>query len=147
MRDAAEEAIVAERFMGCPWVAQLLDAFACSRPKLGWCLVYEFHGTSLSTVMSKGQLAVIVVRDIISDVLKGILCIHKAGFIHADLKPPNIFVCKGGHEPLQSGHEPRWSAVVGDLGSAVEVPGASLFTARALASFQGLEATRHAVSE
>ena len=80
VRDAAEEAIVAERFMGCPWVAQLLDAFACSRPKLGWCLVYEFHGTSLSTVMSTGPLAVIVVRDIISDVLGH--PVHPHGRLH-----------------------------------------------------------------
>ena len=81
MRDAAEEAIVAERFMGCPWVAQLLDAFACSKPKLGWCLVYEFHGTSLANVLSEGPLAVRVVRDVFSDVLKGIQCVHVAGFI------------------------------------------------------------------
>jgi serine/threonine protein kinase len=102
------------------------------------------------------------VRDIISDVLKGILCIHTAGLIHADIKPPNIFVCQGGREPAvvaqkwprasldrsaQSGHEPRWSAVVGDLGSAVEVPGVSLFTARALASFHGMETTRQADPE
>ncbi len=92
-------------------------------------------------------MAVRVVRDVFSDVLRGIQCIHEAGFIHADLKLPNIFVCKGGHEPLQSGHELLWSAVVGDLGSAVEVPGASLFTARGFASFQGLEATRQAGSE
>ena len=38
VRDAAEEAILAERFMGCRLVAQLLDAFACSQPKLSWCL-------------------------------------------------------------------------------------------------------------
>ena len=147
VRDAAEEAILAERFMGCPFVAQLLDAFACSQPKLGWCLVYKFHGTSLSTVMSEGPLGVNVVRDLISDVLHGILCIHRAGFIHADIKPPNIFVCQGGYELVKSGHVPRWSAVVGDLGSAVEVPSVSLFTARALESFHGLATTGQAVPD
>ena len=92
-------------------------------------------------------MAVNVVRDLISDVLQGILCIHRAGFIHADIKPPNIFVCQGGYELVKSGHVPRWSAVVGDLGSAVEVPGVSLFTARALESFPGLATTGQAVPD
>ena len=131
---------MAERFMVFPGAVQLLDAFLCTRPKKPWCLVYDFHGTSLKNVLSEGPLAVRVVRALFSDVLKGIQCVHKAGFLHADVNPPNILVLKGGHEP-------RWSAVVGDLGCAVEVPGASPFTERAFASFHGLGATGQAVSE
>jgi len=112
-----QEAVIAERFMGCRGVAQLLDAFSCSGSKKSWCLVYDLHGDSLSQILELGPVPARGVRVIFGDVLTGIACIHKAGFVHADVKPPNIFVRRSGHGPSDA----VWSAVVGDLGSAVEV--------------------------
>ncbi len=124
-----QEAVIAERFMGCRGVAQLLDSFLGTGSKKSWCLVYDRHGDSLSKVLELGPLPPLGVKAIFADVLTGLACVHKAGFVHADVKPPNIFVRTGGHGPSDAG----WSAVVGDLGSAVEVavlkldPGATLF--------------------
>ena len=122
--------MIAERFMGCRGVVQLLDAFCGSVPNKCWCLVYDFHGISLADVLHEGPLPVKAVRDVFLDVLTGIECVHKAGFLHADVKPPNILVRKGGHEPGGSG----WSAVVGDLGTAVKVFGKGLSAERIFAS-------------
>ena len=124
-RVAAEEAVISERFMGCPGVVQLLDAFRCSVPRPGWCLVFELHDTSLAKRLdgnSSGYVPLTStdVSGIFHGVLQGIACIHKAGFLHADLKPGNILLRSRGHEPGSSGHVPQWTAVVGDLGSAVD---------------------------
>lgn len=126
--------------MGCLGVVQLLDAFFCSRPKKSWCLVYEFHGTSLYNVLAEGSVPVTQLRNVLLDVLTGIECIHRAGFLHADVKPANILVLTGGHELGQSGHVPRWSAVVGDVGSAVEVPCAWPFVGRCFVGFHWMGA-------
>ena len=121
----AQEAVIAERFVGCQGVVQLLDAFYCTVPKPGWCLVFDLHDASLDRLLDRDSsghvpLTSLDVTSIFQGVLQGIACVHTAGFLHADLKPGNILVRRSGHEPRSSGHEPHWTAVVGDLGSAVE---------------------------
>ena len=123
-RVVAEEAVISERFLCCPGVVQLLDAFYCSVPKPGWCLVFDLHDASLEKLLDSAWSGYVPLTgsdasSIFRGVLQGIASIHKKGFLHADLKPGNILVRRSGHEPRSSGQS-QWTAVVGDLGSAVE---------------------------
>ena len=123
-RVVAEEAVICERFLLCPGVVQLLDAFYCSVPKPGWCLVFDLHDASLDKLLDSDWSGYVPLTgsdssSIFRGVLQGIDSIHKKGFLHADVKPGNILVRRSGHEPRSSGQSP-WTAVVGDLGSAVE---------------------------
>ena len=133
--------MIAERFIGCPGVVQVLDAFYCAVPKPGYCLAFDLHDASLKRLLDRKSSGYVPltstdVTSIFRGVLQGVACIHQAGFLHADLKPDNILLRHRGHEPPSSGHvsqgrhrghEPpssghvsQWTAVVGDLGSAVE---------------------------
>lgn len=124
-RVVAKEAVIAERFIGCPGVVQVLDAFYCAVPKPGYCLAFDLHDASLKRLLDRKSSGYVPltstdVTSIFRGVLQGVACIHKAGFLHADLKPDNILLRRSGHEPPSSGHVSQWTAVVGDLGSAVE---------------------------
>ena len=56
-----------------------------------------------------GKLTLHEASPIMLQVLKGMAYVHSEGFIHRDLKPPNI---------LLSGKEGQWVAKIGDMGLA-----------------------------
>jgi len=103
-----QECAIAEKFRGVPGLVQLLDVFV-ARDR--WHLVYEHHGAALNQVLKAQTLTPVQATTVLRDVLQGLRALHAAGLIHADLKPPNIFVDTRGH---------TWVTVVGDLGSAQE---------------------------
>ena len=124
--------------MGCPGLVQLVDAFNVRRPVERWCLVYEHHGTSLRHLLEKGwppQPA--LAKTVAHGVLQGLQALHKAGFLHTDIKPENILVQMldgqpasgyepgGGHQALRGDLLPC-RVVVGDLGSAEEASASSV---------------------
>ena len=101
-RVVAEEAVICERFLLCPGVVQLLDAFYCSVPKPGWCLVFDLHDASLEKLLDSDCSGYVPLTrsdasSIFRGVLQGIDSIHKKGFLHADLKPGNVLVQRSGH--------------------------------------------------
>ena len=124
---SSQEVVIAERFLGCHGVVQLRDAFFCAMPKPAWCLVYDLHESSLKTLLEHTDRVAdpLGCSDAFGScrcILVGLLSIHKVGFTNADIKPDNILVQARGHGPPSCGHGPRWTAVIADLGCAVEAP-------------------------
>ena len=47
----------------------------------------------------EGRLGVAAALQIVSQVLRALLCAHEAGIVHRDLKPDNVFLCARDDQP------------------------------------------------
>jgi len=64
-------------------------------------IVQEYlEGQSLRERLDKGALPVDKALDLAIEVGEGLTAAHKAGVVHRDLKPDNIFVTQGGHAKI-----------------------------------------------
>ena len=57
----------------------------------------ELLGSSLDVLISEdydNKFNTGIVKNIFSDILKGVDFIHRSGYVHNDLKPDNILVSK-----------------------------------------------------
>jgi len=76
-----------------PNVVRLYDFdMACDIPYMAMELL---EGSTLSSAIVRGPLAVERTADIMLAVCAGVFAAHRAGIVHRDLKPSNIFLCKG----------------------------------------------------
>ncbi|HET6334785.1 MAG TPA: serine/threonine-protein kinase [Polyangiales bacterium] len=61
-----------------------------------WYLVMELlHGEPLRSRIKAGPLSVDEALDLLVPAMHGVAAVHRAGVVHRDLKPDNIFLCKG----------------------------------------------------
>jgi serine/threonine-protein kinase len=59
-------------------------------------LVMEMlHGESMSAAMDRGELDSRAVIQLLLPAMRGVAAAHKMGVVHRDLKPDNIFLCRG----------------------------------------------------
>ena len=67
-------------------------------------LVMELlHGESLRQRMAAGMISLCEVIDLLLPAMRGVAAAHRQGVIHRDLKPDNIFLCRGPEgEPRQA---------------------------------------------
>eukprot|EP01061_Rhynchopus_euleeides_P010831 TRINITY_DN2040_c0_g1_i6.p1 TRINITY_DN2040_c0_g1~~TRINITY_DN2040_c0_g1_i6.p1 ORF type:complete len:879 (+),score=232.66 TRINITY_DN2040_c0_g1_i6:315-2639(+) len=82
-------------------VAEVTCVFQVSAPA-GWMLEMPFYaggdlGQCMPRVRKEGPARV---RQVVHDVAQGLLCVHRNGVIHCDVKPANVFLDTGGHARL-----------------------------------------------
>ena len=103
---------MADRCLLHPHIVQVWDAFwSAPRPKREISIVYELMGSSLSGLLDDRPPTVPQVRTTTLHVCSALSFLHEMGFIHTDVKPPNILV---------NDINGRWYVKLGDLGCCVE---------------------------
>ncbi|MDM8547276.1 serine/threonine-protein kinase [Candidatus Venteria ishoeyi] len=81
-----------------PNVVQVLDFFEAHHTAY---MVMEYHeGETLSERLKQGTLDEQALLDIILPLMDGLETVHRAGFLHRDIKPGNILLRKDGHPVL-----------------------------------------------
>ncbi len=95
-----------------------------------YCLLEFCEGGSVDDLMKRrgGHLSLNEAGPITLQALEGLAFAHERGFIHRDLKPPNI---------LLTGTEGNWTAKVADLGLAKNFDQAGLSGMTATGSYAG----------
>lgn len=140
-RDFLQEVSLLAFFRGDPHFIQIL---AYSHNDLAICMVYYSQGSLGNWIES--------VRDgsepsgpehtsaqLLSfsrDIAAGLEKMHRAGFVHSDMKPENILIAK---KTLTDGNV-KYSAVISDLGST-QIVGTQSLTVRAFHVVRKYEAT------
>ena len=103
---------MADRCLLHPHIVQLWDVFCgpvSAQRKVS--LVYELMGTSLKCLLDDRVPTPPQVRTTTNHVCLALGFLHEMGFIHTDVKPPNI---------LLNDTNGRWLVKLGDLGCCVE---------------------------
>jgi len=62
-----------------------------------YLVMERLHGETLWQRMSRGDLTIDAVLDILIPVMRGVAAAHAHGVIHRDLKPDNIFLARGAN--------------------------------------------------
>jgi serine/threonine-protein kinase len=94
-------------------VARVLD-FACD-DTYGHVLVLDLiQGETLQDVVTKRRISVEEAVDLMTDIARGMLDLHRASVVHRDLKPGNVIL-----EDRPTG---RWRAVIIDFGLGRLIP-------------------------
>ena len=114
---ALQEVAIAERVTGHPHLVDLKEAVVGDQSEV--LLVYAYAGASLLKFAASTTIAEVPLARLTGDCLKGLAHLHRLGLFHTDVKPANILIASG-----QDGRFER--AVVGDLGSVVEVASGNL---------------------
>lgn len=79
--------------IGHPAIVATTDAGMSSE---GLYLVMELlKGETLGAAIARGPVPFSTVRRIVNDLLDALAAAHAAGFIHRDIKPPNVFLARG----------------------------------------------------
>src|SRR5579863_19928 len=112
--DRAKEAFLREievtRTLQHPYIVQFLG-FGAQGSTFYFFLEYCEEGTLMQLIAKRGGLLTLdEARPILLQALEGLAFIHARGFVHRDLKPPNIL--------LRSGGEGHSIAKVSDMGIA-----------------------------
>lgn len=63
--------------------------------RFGYLVMELLHGESLGQRLDRGKLDVTETVDLLLPAMRGVAAAHRAGVIHRDLKPDNVFLCKG----------------------------------------------------
>jgi serine/threonine protein kinase len=61
----------------------------------GYLVMELLHGEPLRARFARGSLEVSELVDLLLPAMRGVAAVHRAGVNHRDLKPDNIFLCKG----------------------------------------------------
>ncbi|PTQ86571.1 serine/threonine protein kinase, partial [Agitococcus lubricus] len=79
------------------------------------CLIYDFlQDGTLGHFIKQNKLAKKDILNILENILSGLSCLHKHGFVHCDLKPENILLrISAEHQMIE--------AIIADLGSATPI--------------------------
>lgn len=84
---------ILKHFIGCPEIVQCLGSeVTLNGDHLLYNLKLEYAagGTLPDLIQQRKKLSEDEVKEYLKMILKGLSCIHRKGFVHADLKPANI---------------------------------------------------------
>lgn len=76
-----------------PNVVNIYDV--CQDGDGAYLIMELLHGQSLRLRLEQGPMAAAEVIDLLLPALHGVSAAHRAGVVHRDLKPDNIFLCRG----------------------------------------------------
>ncbi|MGC4089500.1 MAG: serine/threonine-protein kinase [Polyangiaceae bacterium] len=78
-----------------PHVVQIFDAGELDGGE-PYMFMELLAGTSLSSlIQSRGRLPFDEAREIVQQAAAGLAAVHAAGIVHRDVKPENLFICRG----------------------------------------------------
>lgn len=128
MRERFLREIEVTKQLDHPHLVKLLDSGSAGT---AFFFVLDYcNGGSLEALAKRngGRLALKVAGPLMLQCLDGLHHAHSAGFVHRDLKPPNILLHQSGQ---------RWRAKITDFGLAKGFEGAGLSGMTATGSFSG----------
>lgn len=84
------------RMLQHPNIVRLEAAFPPAGERKGWALAFREADFTLEAYIARsrgtGRLTPAVAEDLSKQLLAGILCVHRSGWIHRDLKPSNLLL-------------------------------------------------------
>lgn len=100
-----------------PNVVRVIDGAVADHE--AWVAMEYIEGPDLKTLIDGGALTEAQAAQITLDLVAGLTFLHRAGYVHRDVKPSNVFIRTGGRRP---------QAVIGDLGAALDPMGVRVTT-------------------